>query len=376
MENNPESWSNFLSYLHAKIEARLEKRDHLNLRFATKNVARDVLQSENLKRFFRCLCANGGGRESNFGIDEREFLERVRERKLQPFIATLIFADCGIAAAKAFVVNVVENPRDVTVNCELPLEGLQLKEIFDGDTKTVDNFRHRQGCFCTLIFHQGDHITLGIDNPRRLPYLKEKLLSEDGAFGKVFEVEIAEGHFGHIADGAPAFQEGSKVVARKDYFRRNHAQTDFQNERDIYKDISSSTIKCDNVLLSFGSVENESTSIFSLLMPIAESDLEQYMKQQLKTPDISIEKLKELIFCAAGLTRGVAHLHDGITPLNSERLVCYHMDLKPNNVLIFRENGKIIWKISDFGLSRVKKRHDRIKSRGILTVSATKNPAG
>ncbi|KAI0910058.1 hypothetical protein F4823DRAFT_387357 [Ustulina deusta] len=375
MENSAETWNNVLSDLHDKIEHRLGRKDQLKLRFATKNVAHHVLQSENLKRFFRCLCTNTNVRESNFGIDEQLFVDRVCERKLQPFIATLIFADCGIAAAKAFVTNVVD--KDVAVNCELPLGGFQLKEIFDGDIKTVDNFLLHQGCFSTLIIRQGDNITLDANNPRRLPYLEETLLTEEGAFGRVWKVEIAEGHFAYSADGgALSFPEGSKVVARKDYIRQSHAQVDFRKERDIFKEILSSTISSKNVLLSFGSIENESASSFSVLMPLAESDLGQYMKQQLQAPDTSAEKLRELIFCAAGLARGVAHLHDGIIPPNSQKLVCYHMDLKPNNVLIFRENGEMIWKVSDFGLSRIKQHHNEVKTSGILTASATKNPAG
>ena len=39
-------------------------------------------------------------------------------------------------------------------------------------------------------------------------------------------------------------------------------------------------------------------------------------------------------------------------------LICYHMDLKPSNILIFQETVRdelrYVWKISDFGMARIK----------------------
>jgi serine/threonine protein kinase len=37
-----------------------------------------------------------------------------------------------------------------------------------------------------------------------------------------------------------------------------------------------------------------------------------------------------------------------------ERLQCYHLDLKPHNILVVVENGREMWKITDFGMSKVR----------------------
>lgn len=56
----------------------------------------------------------------------------------------------------------------------------------------------------------------------------------------------------------------------------------------------------------------------------------------------------------------MAFLHEDLClyPTNDQsqyvRLQCYHLDLKPQNILVFEENGNDIWKISDFGISKIK----------------------
>ncbi len=40
--------------------------------------------------------------------------------------------------------------------------------------------------------------------------------------------------------------------------------------------------------------------------------------------------------------------------LKSEQLQCYHLDLKPQNILVFEMGCNDIWKISDFGISKIK----------------------
>ena len=63
-----------------------------------------------------------------------------------------------------------------------------------------------------------------------------------------------------------------------------------------------------------------------------------------------------------GLAGALAFLHNDLflNDSSSEQLHCYHLDLKPQNVLLFERDepngrhGNYIWKISDFGISKIK----------------------
>lgn len=59
-----------------------------------------------------------------------------------------------------------------------------------------------------------------------------------------------------------------------------------------------------------------------------------------------------------GLVGALASLHEELKldPTNeqpkSEQLQCYHLDLKPQNMLVFVVNGNDIWKTTAFDISR------------------------
>ncbi|KAJ8131445.1 hypothetical protein O1611_g2184 [Lasiodiplodia mahajangana] len=366
------------SKIYKSLEPQLitKRENDILTRFATKHVSRNILQDENLRSYYRCLNSGADYIDGGLGIDENEFVRRVLERRLQPFIATLIFSNAAIAAARAFVVNVVAKPDDI--GNKLPLKQARLEQIFPGDSATIYNFLSHQHRFCTLtLFRDGAWMMLDEDDAARLPYIREREIGK-GGFGSVWEVEIPYGHFVIHTSGETSFPHGSKVVARKDYRRGNHARQDFENERDLCKAILGSPNRCDNVLLSYGTIEYSSGSAFSLFMPKAEFDLHKYMKHHESDDAHSMENMAKHMLCAAGLARGVAHLHNGIESPGGGTLVCYHMDVKPDNVLIFHKDGEMIWKISDFGLSRIKTLPDgSIRSTGHhLAVSPTRNLAG
>jgi serine/threonine protein kinase len=56
----------------------------------------------------------------------------------------------------------------------------------------------------------------------------------------------------------------------------------------------------------------------------------------------------------ANLTGAIVFLHNELETSTFEKLPCWHLDLKPQNVLIVIENNEEIWKISDFNMSRAK----------------------
>ncbi|GAW21188.1 hypothetical protein ANO14919_107060 [Xylariales sp. No.14919] len=344
--------------------------------FATKHVAREFFQHENLRRFYRCVSSTGVDDDGSLDIGEDEFVRRVLERELQPFVATLVFFGAPKKALKAFVANVVAKPADI--GTKLPLKQDRLNEIFFEDPTTIQNFSHNQHRFCTLtLFQDSDQMVLEDNDTARLPYMEERPIGE-GGFGTVWEIKIPYGHFAVRTGGEASFLDGPKIVARKEFVRsKANAKKDFEEELDRYKEILSSAIKCDNVLLIYGAIESSSGSTFSLLMPKAEYNLYQYMDHYGCDHTKSIENMARHMSYAAGMARGVAHLHNGIEIPGRQKLECFHMDLKPANVLVFHEHDKIIWKISDFGLSRTKTFPGGSRSTArSLAPSPTTNRAG
>ena len=76
-------------------------------------------------------------------------------------------------------------------------------------------------------------------------------------------------------------------------------------------------------------------------------------------PNISIttpEQKKKVFSHTIGLAGALAYLHDELFIASTgEQLCCYHLDLKPHNILVFEEGDNVIWKVSDFGISQIKR---------------------
>ncbi|RYP57995.1 hypothetical protein DL771_011375 [Monosporascus sp. 5C6A] len=194
-----------------------------------------------------------------------------------------------------------------------------------------------------------------IEHPERyrLPYLEEQPLAE-GSFGKVYKVRVAKGHFINPRGSTPFTVNNAPMdIARKDYVITPAFRV--QREREIMETILSSSSRSENILESFGGLEI-SPRIYCLFMPLAICDLRAYMMEHHTTPPNTEEAKANYIRCAEGLAGGLSFLHRGIDTLDLDKLVCYHMDLKPDNILLFQEENRWIWKLSDFGMSCVKKR--------------------
>lgn len=103
---------------------------------------------------------------------------------------------------------------------------------------------------------------------------------------------------------------------------------------------------------SWGSLEFGTT--YSLFMLLADYDLMKYM--EVRTHPQSFDEKAAFVKCAVDLSGAIDFLHEQLVSPNYERLSCFHMDLKPQNILVVIRDGVHIWKLSDFNMSRVKGR--------------------
>ncbi|KAK1638668.1 kinase-like domain-containing protein [Colletotrichum phormii] len=351
----------------------LERKDSVNLRFATRETPKGVLSPHYLRLFFRSLIGEEAPQGRQFTITEDQFIASVQHRELHNFLAIIAFAGCRIEAARNFTEKLAGVPEWPPPEggisrrvCLLPTDLQSLTEFFDGDEATADKFYGSQAPFCTVVLRQREETTIHGDT-QRLPYVEEELLGS-GAFGRVYKVKIAKGHF----EDRRRNDSRERWVARKDYITRSSSDSNVESreEGEIMKMILSLSKTCENILENLGTLNIEyptgaSPAPYSLFMPLAVCDLGAYMKKDGSNAPKTANNRAGFIRSAIGLANGLKFLHEEMQSPGLERIVCYHMDLKPSNVLIFRETVtsadgieiRYIWKLSDFGMSRVKIRH-------------------
>tara|TARA_R110002003_G_scaffold248_2_gene17603 strand:- start:328 stop:1743 length:1416 start_codon:yes stop_codon:yes gene_type:complete len=141
-------------------------------------------------------------------------------------------------------------------------------------------------------------------------------------------------------------------LARKD-FELNAEDRAHEKERDVLREIVRNAKSHNNIMKSLGSLEIGST--YSLFMPLAECDLKQYMEKNPDPPETPLHKAQIVQSCV-GLAGAIVYLHEELESFVYEKLSCFHMDLKPQNILVVHDpkTGEQLWKLSDFNMSRVK----------------------
>ncbi|KAI1768230.1 kinase-like domain-containing protein [Hypoxylon sp. FL1150] len=346
-------YDEILTDLYNQIHRKLERSDLADQRFAKVGTAQEVLAPFNLKRLFCSLVPSGDSLEDHFGRDITVdvLVSRTEERSLQNFLAILIYARCSVKSARGFVTKLLI-PSEYDGFNHLPAEREQLDHVFGTEnTPDIISFMDTQSCFCPIVLYEGEDVQVADGKKQRLPYVSDPKYIDTGSYGIVYSVVIAKGHLAnrhtHMANTE------AKPMARKDFKKVN----ELHKEYEIMKRILHTPRKSNNIVETFGSLQLDETT-FSLFMPLAECDLRVWMKEH--NPPIFESKKADILMCASGLADGLEFLHSEIRDSNGNKMVCYHMDLKPANILVFpddREPGKMIWKISDFGMSRVKMSH-------------------
>ena len=357
--------------VYRQIYQKLERREDDRLRFVPRGTSSTVLHQYNLKLIYQCIAPSLHLASDNT-LTEEGFLDRVSEWNLQRFLAILMFAGCSVDALLKFTGRVVADyvwlDRNGGLSAyRLPVELCVLETLFrDDDDDSVDEninaykFYTTQACFCPLVIRSREEMRIEHTERYRLPYMKEQQRAE-GSFGKVYEVTVAKGHFlDSRTTNAPSVNAEAMNIARKDYVIT--PETRVKREREIMDIIFRSSSRSENILESLGALEIGDTT-YCLFMPLAICDLRAYMMENHTTAPNTDEAKANYVRCAEGLAGGLSFLHEGIDTPELDKLVCYHMDLKPENILLFQERGRWVWKLSDFGMSCVKKRR-RVDQHG------------
>ena len=150
------------------------------------------------------------------------------------------------------------------------------------------------------------------------------------------------------------------VCAQKQYSHYiPDEKSSFEKEGTTMKTIMQSAKKHENILITIASLELNDT--YSLFFDLAKYSLWDFLNDR-AIPPASLETKNTYFGQIIGLAGALEHLHSQIRDKtnNNDQLICYHMDLKPENIHVFLGENSLTWKIHDFGISKFK----RVKNRG------------
>ena len=133
------------------------------------------------------------------------------------------------------------------------------------------------------------------------------------------------------------------------------AKKSFEAEGTTIKQFIQATKDHSNIVTTKASLEWGET--YSLFFDLAKCSLWDYFMDKNNEDMLNtLEEKKKVFSRTIGLAGALHYLHDELKlDSTNERLQCYHLDLKPQNILVFGTSGHEIWKISDFGISQIKR---------------------
>ncbi|KAL4975300.1 hypothetical protein BDW66DRAFT_167321 [Aspergillus desertorum] len=324
---------------------RLRVRNFEDRPFYPNGTARDVfwMNQQGLEELFRILIDSS----SNHDL-VHELVRRVL-RSLSTILAVIfrirVPRDINILRQYLDLIirdNAFLHPPRLTDE-SLPISLTDAEFFFPG---LANEFFDAQFQFCAITLRrEGDIVYQNYRSQCPLPYKKQERIGA-GAFGEVYKVKIERRHLRLTDDRTGNIEP--EWIARKD-FKRHQS---FTVELDALKEIMEQPQKHDHLVMVLAILQYHQTN--SLFFPLATCDLQQYLsgKHGGDRPGPTTCEEKAFVFRrGVALAGALAFLHGG-----SGGKVCLHLDLKPSNVLVFDafHPAKEIWKITDFGLTRVK----------------------
>ena len=266
-------------------------------------------------------------------------------------LATLLFMRGGASILKQFEVFILSSEAVSSYTDDnLPFDLETCKKLFPVGGRGGDFFREQfQFCPVVLKKHQ-DVICQGHKASCPLPCLKEEPIGS-GAFGVVYKVLIERGH---LRDGAAGY-DSPVYYARKEFeLDPRRGEKAFREEMKTVKEILQQSKTHKNIMVTQCSLEYGNR--FSLFFDLAECNLWEYLSNVGVTAPSTLDQKYAIFHRGVELAGALVFLHDELTwKSTSIRLSCYHLDLKPHNILVVKcKDGVERWKITDFGMSRVK----------------------
>ncbi|THY67612.1 kinase-like protein [Aureobasidium pullulans] len=180
---------------------------------------------------------------------------------------------------------------------------------------------------------------------RRLPFLTRDRIYPwgDSREGKIVDrVRIAGGYLPSHSSVKPVVAVKTAVAAK------------LRKEKIALIELVACELRPDSIMICLGAarIGDELSIVFELAI----CDLEMILYQQLDADSIKrLPRQDQLIgpsYLLSGsldIAKGLEWLHQKIPSSGHQSRECFHLDLKPSNILAFGDDQSWIWKITDFG---------------------------
>ncbi|OCL04848.1 kinase-like protein [Glonium stellatum] len=265
-------------------------------------------------------------------------------------LATLLYMRGGESILRQFDTFLRSN--DSNPSCtddDLPFDLETCHRLFPAGGRGGDFFT-LQFQFCPVVLNKHQDVICKdhkVSCP--LPFIQEEYINS-GAFGTVYKVLIEKGHFRHGAAG----YDSRVPYARKEFeLDLRRGEKAFREEMETIQEILQQSKSHKNIMVTQCSLQYGNR--FSLFFELAKCNLWEYLSDVRAAAPSTLDQKYAIFHRGVELAGALAFLHEELTWKSTIRLSCYHLDLKPHNVLVVNcRDGVERWKITDFGMSRVK----------------------
>jgi ankyrin repeat protein len=237
---------------------------------------------------------------------------------------------------------------------QMPLDYDLLKSCFGDNDSDNWIFWNLQFSFCAPTLLEGEQVHYSTrDRPLHLPICERQLIKEGGGSqGAVYCVKLDPGHF-------RSERTAKYLVMKRAPFTRDNA-----NEWVNLNSFFNQPTKHESILIPRASlVTKDQIYIFS---DKADCNLDQYMEDDhinAKGPLNFKDRIRHLS-SMVGVAGGLEYLHRQLVHEEFRKaIVMYHLDVKAANVLVTKQtNGRLLFQLTDFGISSMKQRPKDWKS--------------
>ncbi|KAE9378267.1 kinase-like protein [Stipitochalara longipes BDJ] len=318
--------------------------------FAPLDLSREVLESE-LPRLFLESCINDPSAKVDLHIP-------LSKTTVFRVIAILLCIHYPKELLLQFCRRLIMDYHSCINDSDLPLsEKAAIHWFTDRHGKA---FSLKQYDFCPVILEESREVEcVDVKEFCRLPFLGHEYLGR-GSSAIVFKVLVPKGHF-KFSNPSYGYNSEIEVFACKEFRSTGNLKDAYILERknlDIIRN-SYRSQPHPNILLARGSLLRRSTYI--LYYDVADCDLQRYFTDPAARIPTKFEDVHQFLGHFCDLASALSFLHNELTtPDGSETLRFAHLDLRPANILVFKKSAlteRELWKIHDFGISRVKKTH-------------------
>ncbi|KAL9031170.1 MAG: hypothetical protein Q9180_006829, partial [Flavoplaca navasiana] len=359
--------------LTVTLEDQLQNIDHdPNRRFAPRNLARNVFDSSHDQLRRLRISAQHLACTSNQVIptavcnaaDFIALLSKNDRCSIHRIFATLLCIHMSLPLFQRFLsifLPVPETTENSVYDIHLPISLATATQLFEDDGR---RFYDKQFVWSPITLREREKVEY-LDDQRLcpIPRLSKKFLGS-GAFGEVNEVELAEGSIEYRTG-----LSSRRCFAQKEFTVARHSRKAFEDEWHVVQKIQDANKKHRNIMSPIAALLHgeEAGMKFSMFFPVATCNLREYLRaecprwpaQVCPLGGFDIGQKRRIMYQAVGLVSALDHLHQGLDVEEDYSLSCWHLDLKSQNVLVTLtetdNDTNVLFQISDFGISRVKR---------------------